>query len=95
MRAVAAIRFEDSRQMVDALDESRDLLRDSLEEFKREHREYRGQVEAIMRNKQVLIHRQKGENLSVLSEVATSFHLLKRISFRSRYSVDKSKMSRV
>ena len=61
--------------MVDALDESRDLLRDSLEEFKREQREYRGQVEAIMKNKQVLIQRQKGEDLWVLSEVETSFVL--------------------
>ena len=60
LRAVETIRDEDSRQMVDVLDESRDMLRNSFEEFKREQEEYRQQLKAVTKHKQAAIERQRG-----------------------------------
>jgi hypothetical protein len=45
-----------------ALDESRDLLRNSFEEFKREQEEYRNQLEEISKLKQAALARSKGKN---------------------------------
>jgi hypothetical protein len=42
------------------LDESRDMLRNSLEEFKREQNEYRKQLEDISRTKEAAMQRRKG-----------------------------------
>jgi hypothetical protein len=42
------------------LDESRDMLRNSLEEFKREQNEYRQQLEDITKNKEAAMKRRKG-----------------------------------
>jgi hypothetical protein len=45
-----------------ALDESRDILRDSFEEFKREQDEYRKQLEDISRSKEAALGRRKGKS---------------------------------
>ena len=44
-----------------ALDESRDILRNSFEEFKREQDEYRKQLEDISRRKEAAMGRRKGK----------------------------------
>jgi hypothetical protein len=49
-----------------ALDESRDLLRNSFEEFKREQDEYRRQLEDISRIKETTLGRSKGKELFFL-----------------------------
>ena len=51
MRAVDAVQYRDSEHVVTVLDESRDILRDSLEEFKREQNECRRQLETILKKK--------------------------------------------
>lgn len=43
-----------------ALDESRDTLRNSFEEFKREQDEYRKQLEDIAKSKEAALGRSKG-----------------------------------
>jgi hypothetical protein len=43
------------------LDESRDILRNSFEEFKREQEEYRQQLEEISKFKEAAMGRQKGK----------------------------------
>jgi len=42
------------------LDESRDMLRNSFEEFKREQNEYRKQLEDIAKIREAAIQRRKG-----------------------------------
>jgi len=42
------------------LDESRDILRSSLDEFKREQDEYRQQLDDITRIKEAAMQRRKG-----------------------------------
>jgi hypothetical protein len=44
-----------------ALDESRDILRNSFEEFKREQEEYRKQLEEISKMKEAQLGRSKGK----------------------------------
>lgn len=47
------------------LDESRDMLRNSYEEFKREQNEYRKQLEEITKHKELAIQRRKGNVLKI------------------------------
>ncbi|CAF4027852.1 unnamed protein product [Rotaria sp. Silwood2] len=54
-----AIKNEDSQNMMTTLDESRDMLRSSLEEFQHEQAQYKTQLEEIMRNKELAIQRRK------------------------------------
>ena len=46
---------------MNALDESRDILRNSFEEFKREQEEYRKQLQAISKMKEGPLGRSKGK----------------------------------
>jgi hypothetical protein len=46
---------------VNTLDESRDILRNSYEEFKREQDDYRRQLEEITKNKEAAMQRRKGK----------------------------------
>lgn len=55
------IKKEDSESVMSALDESRDILRNSLEEFKREQAEYRKQLQDISKMKESAMGRQKGK----------------------------------
>lgn len=66
MRAVDQIHFRDSEQVVNFLDESRDILRGSLEELKREQNECRRQLETIFKRKQTPLQRKK-DNVIPLS----------------------------
>lgn len=66
IRAVDQIHFRDSEQIVHVLDESRDILRGSLEEFKREQNECRRQLEKIFKKKQIPLERKK-DNVIPLS----------------------------
>ena len=61
LRTVEAIKKEDSENVIETLDESRNMLRNSLEEFKREQEEYRKQLEHIMRDKEAGTPRLKGK----------------------------------
>ena len=54
------IRNEDSKNVLSTLDESRDMLRTSFEEFKREQDEYRRQLEDITKSKEAAMQRRKG-----------------------------------
>ena len=60
LRAVDTIKKEDSENVMSALDESRDILRTSFKEFKREQDEYRKQLEEIIRMKETALGRRKG-----------------------------------
>ena len=51
LRAVGAVGKEDSKQVIHALNESRDMLHTTLEEFKREQDEYRRQLKIITGNR--------------------------------------------
>ena len=51
LRAVGAVGTEDSKQVIHALNESRDMLHTTLEEFKREQDEYRRQLTIITGNR--------------------------------------------
>ena len=62
LRAVETIKKEDSENVMNALDESRDILRSSFEEFKREQDEYRKQLEEISKAKEAALGRRKGKN---------------------------------
>lgn len=66
LRAVDQIHCRDSEQVVNVLDESRDILRGSLEEFKREQNECRRQLETIFKKKQIPFQRKK-DNVIPLS----------------------------
>ncbi|UJR25433.1 hypothetical protein I4U23_006780 [Adineta vaga] len=66
LRAVDTIKKEDSESVMSALDESRDILRNSFEEFKREQEEYRKQLQEISKQKENVMGRQK-ENAIPLS----------------------------
>ena len=57
---VETIRYEESKNVVKTLDESRHLLRDSYDEFKREQVECRKQLEKIIKEKKNNRARQKG-----------------------------------
>lgn len=67
LRAVDTIKKEDSENVMTALDESRDILRSSYEEFKREQDEYRKQLEEIIRMKETALGRRKGDRRRALS----------------------------
>lgn len=45
---------------MNALDESRDILKNSFEEFKRDQDEYRQQLEEISKQKEAALGRRKG-----------------------------------
>ena len=64
LRTVDAIKKEDSENVIDTLDESRDILRHSLEDFKREQDEYRQQLAQIMRHKEAAMQRPKGKRIA-------------------------------
>jgi hypothetical protein len=49
------------------LDESRNILRNSFEEFKREQDEYRRQLEEISKMKEAALGRSKGKELFLYS----------------------------
>lgn len=55
------IRKEDSENVMTVLDQSRDILKDSYEEFKQEQEEYRLQLEEISKNKEAALGRRKGK----------------------------------
>ncbi|CAF1466757.1 unnamed protein product [Adineta ricciae] len=63
LRAVDTIKKEDSESVMSALDESRDILRNSLEEFKREQAEYRKQLQEISKMKENAMGRQKENSI--------------------------------
>ena len=66
MRAVDTIQIRDSENIVSVLDESREILRSSLNEFKREQNECRRQLETILNKKQVVL-KKKNDNVLPLS----------------------------
>jgi hypothetical protein len=65
---VDTIKKEDSESVMSALDESRDILRNSFEEFKREQEEYRKQLQEISKIKEGAMSRQKGKRDSSSSD---------------------------
>lgn len=60
LRAFERIKNEDSTDVMETLDESRSLLRSSLEDFRREQDEYRQQLEELKRYKELTMQRRKG-----------------------------------
>ena len=66
IHAVDTINHRNSEQIVNVLDESRHILRSSLEEFKREQNACRQELETILRSKQPN-RRRKAENIIPLS----------------------------
>lgn len=73
MRTVEAIKIHESEIVIDTLDESRNILKSSLDEFKREQDEYRQQLEDIMREKEAAIKRPKGDHSSMHSSFVHIF----------------------
>ncbi|CAF1037851.1 unnamed protein product [Rotaria sp. Silwood1] len=65
LHAFEAIKNEDSRNMMTTLDESRDMLRSSYEEFQREQEQYKKQLEEITRNKELAIQRRKENSIPI------------------------------
>ncbi|CAF0785681.1 unnamed protein product [Adineta steineri] len=63
LRAVDSIKKEDSESIMSTLDESRDILRSSFEEFKREQEEYRKQLQEISKVKEAAMGRQKENSI--------------------------------
>ncbi len=61
LHAVKIIKNEDSEHIISVLDESRNMLRNSLDNFKEEQDEYRRQLEDIVRNKEAAMGRRKGK----------------------------------
>lgn len=70
LRAVSFIRKEDSHDVLETLDSTRDILRDSFEEFKREQELYRTELEKIMKMKEAAIQRPKGKNFRSIRELS-------------------------
>ena len=54
------VRNEDSKQIMALLTESRDVFRNSYEDFKQEQEEYRKQLEHITKQKEAAMGRRKG-----------------------------------
>ncbi|CAF0969870.1 unnamed protein product [Rotaria sordida] len=59
LHAFETIRNEDSINLMTTLDESRDMLRNSYDEFQREQDKYKKQLEEITRNKELAMQRRK------------------------------------
>jgi hypothetical protein len=51
--------------MLNVLDESRDMFRNSFDEFKREQNEYRKQLEDIAQYRETVIGRRKGKKQDI------------------------------
>lgn len=66
LHAVETIRDEDSRQIMAILDESRNMLRSSYDDFKHDQEEYRKQLEVVTMSKEAAMQRRK-ENAIPLS----------------------------
>ncbi len=73
MRAVDTIKKEDSENVMNTLDESRDILRNSFEEFKREQDEYRKQLEEISKIKESAMGRRKGKFIISSFSIKSNF----------------------
>jgi hypothetical protein len=97
LHAVEIIKNEDSKNIITALDESRDMLRNSLEEFKREQNEYRKQLEDIARYKDAAMQRRKGKKRQDFDRIQNDLFLffVKKMPFHFRYLCDKNVMFKV
>ena len=58
---------------MNTLDESRDILRNSFEEFKREQDEYRKQLEEISKFKESAMGRRKGKCIIFSFSIKSNF----------------------
>ena len=61
------VRNEDSKQVMALLNESRNMFRNSLEDFKQEQEEYRRQLELITKQKEAAMGRRKGMSMNFIS----------------------------
>jgi hypothetical protein len=71
-----------------ALYESRDILRDTFEEFKRDQDEYRKQLEDISKSKEAALGRRKGKYCFFLCKKRNIF--FKKMQFQFRSLCDKN-----
>jgi len=61
MRTAQESKYEESTNIVKTLDESRNMLKNSLEEFKLEQIQYKKQLEQITRKREAAIQRRQGK----------------------------------
>lgn len=93
LRAVETIRDEDSRQIMAILDESRNMLRSSYDDFKHDQEEYRKQLEVVTMSKEAAMQRRKGTEFVFLRFLRLLS--LKKMPFHCRCLCDKNVISKV
>mgnify|MGYP006892784532 FL=1 len=95
LTAIDRIKTEDSKQIITILDESRNMLRNSYDDFKHDQEEYRKQLEAITLNKEAAMHRRKGTDTDCYFRLDVLFVFVKKMPFHLRCSCDRNVISKV